>query len=308
MRSFAAAVAVPRRLRPSRRAGADGRVRRARTKRQWLRSRSGSQRIRTCIPKEQERAKTALNLFRYRRPFSLEHFTLALKRVSNEHANMGTADDDEGTEATSSSSVGGGGGGGAGGGGGGGNPFPLLEHFLENEKVLRALRFMPAAFTWIRLLLQRYNRRIDRETARRTTVGDVLAQAPPHERGHAVGDGLRVLLARAQPRDEHVGPYARVAAVELAQRAHVLDRLERAQERARVDAQRLERVALGERLGEEAMGLGGRGTSGRLRRASPVSLGKQASRGQRGLRQARRGLRPQHCTPLLPPKALQRVL
>ena len=35
--------------------------------------------------------------------------------------------------------------------------------------------------------------------------------------GHALG--VRVLLARAQPRDEHVGPHARVAAVELAQRA-----------------------------------------------------------------------------------------
>ena len=33
-----------------------------------------------------ERAKTALNLFRYRRPFSLAHFTTALKRVSNESA------------------------------------------------------------------------------------------------------------------------------------------------------------------------------------------------------------------------------
>ena len=148
-----------------------------------------------------ERAKTALNLFRYRRPFSLAHFTTALKRVSNESAAAAeaaataaaanaTAADGAG-EAAAAAAAGGGGAapavaasaGAAGGAAAGASPFPALEHFLEHEPILRALRHMPAAFKWIRLLLQRFNRRMERETARRTTIAEVLSQAPPHERG-----------------------------------------------------------------------------------------------------------------------------
>jgi hypothetical protein len=96
-----------------------------------------------------ERAKYATNLWRYRRPFALPHFALALRGLR------------EGDD----------------------NPFPALAHFLEREPMLRGLRHLPKCLEWIGLLLGRFNRKLEREEARRTTVGAFLeSRVPPGER------------------------------------------------------------------------------------------------------------------------------
>jgi len=88
-----------------------------------------------------ERSQSVVNLWRYRRPFSLAHFLTALKR--------------SGEEAR----------------------FPALTHFLEQEPQLRALAHLPACLDWVALLLRTHNRHLARERARTMTVGDALLEA-----------------------------------------------------------------------------------------------------------------------------------
>uniref|UniRef100_A0A7S2DCV1 RZ-type domain-containing protein n=1 Tax=Octactis speculum TaxID=3111310 RepID=A0A7S2DCV1_9STRA len=103
----------------------------------------------------QERQRSALNLWRYRRPFSLAHFTTVLKLS---------------------------------GGNGKGNDtvveYPALSHFLDHEPALRALRYIPLALGWIRLLMRKFNRHLDRDRAREVTIRETLAEVPPAERDH----------------------------------------------------------------------------------------------------------------------------
>lgn len=61
---------------------------------------------------------------------------------------------------------------------GGAQKHPVLSAFLMEEPQLRALPYIPAVVHWQRLLLNRYNRRLDHNTALQLTVGEVLEQAP----------------------------------------------------------------------------------------------------------------------------------
>ena len=56
--------------------------------------------------------------------------------------------------------------------------FPALTHFLDHEPKLGALEHLPDVLMWIRLLLRRYNRHIDREKARATTIKQILSEVP----------------------------------------------------------------------------------------------------------------------------------
>jgi len=64
----------------------------------------------------------------------------------------------------------------------GGARYPILQLFLQEEEKLRALRFLPEVLEWLRLLYVKYDRRIDRETARQKTVQNVLDEVPKDER------------------------------------------------------------------------------------------------------------------------------
>ena len=91
-----------------------------------------------------ERAELAPALWRFRRPFSLQDFSMELTLNPKRQA-----------------------------------AYPLLASFLEEEAQLRALCHIPAVVEWIELLLKRYNRKIDYATASSTTVGEVLESSPP---------------------------------------------------------------------------------------------------------------------------------
>ncbi len=49
----------------------------------------------------------------------------------------------------------------------------MLALFLAEEAQMRALRHLPAYIHWINLLLTRYNRALDHETAQTLTVREV---------------------------------------------------------------------------------------------------------------------------------------
>ena len=60
--------------------------------------------------------------------------------------------------------------------------YPALTHFLDHEPKLGALEHLPNVLMWIRLLLRRYNRHLDREKARATTIEQILAEVPASDR------------------------------------------------------------------------------------------------------------------------------
>jgi hypothetical protein len=95
------------------------------------------------------RSQSGLALWRYARPFELAHFTNALQRLSSKDAV---------------------------------SPFPALATFLEHEPKLPALAHLPTVLEWIALLRGRFNRKLDREVARKTTVESVLEGLSPEER------------------------------------------------------------------------------------------------------------------------------
>ena len=96
------------------------------------------------------RARSSLALWHYHRPFELSHFTGALQRLSNNGSDP--------------------------------SPFPVLASFFENGPKLKALTHLPKLFEWIALLRSRFDRRMDRETARKTTIRSVLENLSPQER------------------------------------------------------------------------------------------------------------------------------
>jgi len=95
-----------------------------------------------------ERAGSGLGLWLFRRPFDLSHFATALQRLSAA----------------------------------GESPFPALAVFVEREPKLRGLAHLPKCLEWVRLLAGRFNRKLDRDTARSTTIGEVLDMVPAAER------------------------------------------------------------------------------------------------------------------------------
>ncbi|KNC55646.1 uncharacterized protein AMSG_01915 [Thecamonas trahens ATCC 50062] len=93
------------------------------------------------------RALAASALFLYRAPFSLEHFVTQL--------NMDPLASER---------------------------FPILTEYLAQAAQLRGCAHLPGTFAWLGLVLQRFNHRLDRETARATTVGEVLDALSETER------------------------------------------------------------------------------------------------------------------------------
>ena len=60
--------------------------------------------------------------------------------------------------------------------------FPALTKFLQEEPQLRALRYMPQMFEWFRVLHKKCSGHLDRETARKKTVGDLFSELEEAER------------------------------------------------------------------------------------------------------------------------------
>jgi hypothetical protein len=89
------------------------------------------------------RLESAPGLWRYSKGFSIEHFVLSLQLVPSAIQR-----------------------------------FPVLTSFMTDEIQLRALRYLPAVFEWISLLTEKYNGRLDKETARKKTCGELLAEIP----------------------------------------------------------------------------------------------------------------------------------
>jgi hypothetical protein len=99
-------------------------------------------------PCREERHRGLHALWRFRRPFSYEHFANAL----NMHPD-------------------------------GASKLAVLKSFIEKEAQLRALQHLPAVFKWTRMVMKRYNRKLDRAAARAITIGTVIAELPnEHER------------------------------------------------------------------------------------------------------------------------------
>jgi len=69
--------------------------------------------------------------------------------------------------------------------------FPLLSNFLNEEQTLRPLRYLPAAIEFQTLLLKRFNRALDRETALNMTIKDVLKTAPNKQKWREAFEGFK---------------------------------------------------------------------------------------------------------------------
>eukprot|EP01043_Picozoa_sp_COSAG02_P085269 COSAG02_NODE_22946_length_735_cov_0.721698_1_plen_140_part_00 len=50
----------------------------------------------------------------------------------------------------------------------------MLSAFLEKSAELASLRHLPQFFRWLGLLMERYDKRLDRESGQSLTVGEVL--------------------------------------------------------------------------------------------------------------------------------------
>eukprot|EP00026_Physarum_polycephalum_P000277 Phypoly_transcript_00277.p1 GENE.Phypoly_transcript_00277~~Phypoly_transcript_00277.p1 ORF type:complete len:1647 (+),score=288.14 Phypoly_transcript_00277:317-4942(+) len=59
---------------------------------------------------------------------------------------------------------------------------PVLHLFLTQEEQLRSLRYLRAVLEWQKMLSLRFDKRLDRETARTQTVGEMLESLPVSER------------------------------------------------------------------------------------------------------------------------------
>lgn len=95
----------------------------------------------------QQRAETMPALWRYRRQFTLEHFISSL--------NM--------TPAVAEA-------------------HPVLHAFFNREQQLHALRHLPAVLEWNKLVLARFNNKLDRDRARELTIGDLLDDLPEQDK------------------------------------------------------------------------------------------------------------------------------
>lgn len=56
--------------------------------------------------------------------------------------------------------------------------YPVLHLFLTQEEQLRSLRYLRSVLEWQKILSLRFDKRIDRETARTQTVGEMLESLP----------------------------------------------------------------------------------------------------------------------------------
>jgi len=102
------------------------------------------------------RASLCPALWRYRAPFSLEDFTMELNLQEDNK-----------------------------------DKYPVLTHFLAEEPTLRALRFLPSAIEFVTLVLGRYNRAIDRESARKLTIEEMINTAANKKKWVAAFEGYR---------------------------------------------------------------------------------------------------------------------
>jgi len=82
-------------------------------------------------------------LWLYKRPFSFDHFASSLTR----------------NEALP-------------------EQFPVLSAFLEKSAELESLRYLPHFFSWLSLLMERYDKRLEREAGRTLSVSEVLDGVP----------------------------------------------------------------------------------------------------------------------------------
>jgi len=95
-------------------------------------------------------------LWRYRAPFSLEDFSMELNlNEDNKKA------------------------------------YPVLSAFLSSELNLRALRYFPAAIEFQTLCLQKFNRALTKDAARKLAVSSVLSKAPDKKRWSEAFKGYR---------------------------------------------------------------------------------------------------------------------
>uniref|UniRef100_A0A7S0DVA6 Uncharacterized protein n=1 Tax=Amorphochlora amoebiformis TaxID=1561963 RepID=A0A7S0DVA6_9EUKA len=95
-------------------------------------------------------------LWRYRSPFSLEDYTMELNINEENKA-----------------------------------AYPVLSAFLSGEANLRALRHFPAAIEFQTLCLQKFNRSMTKDAARKLTIGQAIAQAPDKKRWREAFKGYR---------------------------------------------------------------------------------------------------------------------
>lgn len=83
--------------------------------------------------------------------------------------------------------------------------FPILSKFLAEEAQLRGLRHLPALLEFTSMLLARFSRRLDRESAARMTLGDVIRSAPDPAEWAAKFDGFCLAWNAAMPFAEKFG-------------------------------------------------------------------------------------------------------
>lgn len=88
-----------------------------------------------------ERKSTQPGLWLHKRPFSFAHFASSLTR--NEQLP---------------------------------EQYPVLSAFLEKSAEMASLRHLPQFFRWLSLLMQRYDKRLDRNSGRNLAVGEILRE------------------------------------------------------------------------------------------------------------------------------------
>eukprot|EP00468_Gymnochlora_sp_CCMP2014_P001514 CAMPEP_0167741726 /NCGR_PEP_ID=MMETSP0110_2-20121227/1016_1 /TAXON_ID=629695 /ORGANISM="Gymnochlora sp., Strain CCMP2014" /LENGTH=5340 /DNA_ID=CAMNT_0007625809 /DNA_START=69 /DNA_END=16091 /DNA_ORIENTATION=- len=95
-------------------------------------------------------------LWRYRSPFDIEDFTMELNMNEENKKN-----------------------------------YPVLSAFLSSEINLRALRHFPAAMDFQTLAIQKVNRSMSKEAARKLTIGAAIASAPDKKRWREAFEGYK---------------------------------------------------------------------------------------------------------------------
>merc|ERR1711964_437262 len=56
--------------------------------------------------------------------------------------------------------------------------FPVLSTFFEKKAEMLSLRHLPSFFRWLDLVMERFDKNIDRSAARTVTLGSVMEPLP----------------------------------------------------------------------------------------------------------------------------------